>query len=138
MTTALPIDRLTNVLRRVPVRLAVLFGSAARGTGRPDSDVDIAILPRDAAVSLADEARWQGELEDACGRRVDLVRLDQASSFLLGEIARDAVCLYEAEPGAFTRFRAAAWSEWLEFAPAFERAAARFRQRLVELAERPK
>jgi predicted nucleotidyltransferase len=31
---------------RYPVRSAMLFGSRARGAGRPDSDVDIAVLLR--------------------------------------------------------------------------------------------
>jgi uncharacterized protein len=35
-----------RVSARYPVRSVLLFGSRARGTGRPDSDADIAVLLR--------------------------------------------------------------------------------------------
>ncbi|MFW6376599.1 MAG: type VII toxin-antitoxin system MntA family adenylyltransferase antitoxin [archaeon] len=36
-------DRVARVVREYPVRLAVLFGSHARGTATTDSDVDVAV-----------------------------------------------------------------------------------------------
>jgi predicted nucleotidyltransferase len=36
-------DRVARVIREYPVRLAVLFGSYARGTATTDSDVDVAV-----------------------------------------------------------------------------------------------
>ena len=116
-----------------PLRLAVIFGSVARGTARADSDVDIGIVPVDIDLSLHDETRLQLSLEAALGRPVDLVRLDRASSLLLGECARDGKLLFEAKPGDFVIFRARATGEWLEFAPAYRRAAERFRQRLIQI-----
>lgn len=60
------------------VRLAVLYGSAARGDDGPDSDLDLLVsLARDtpdAAVSLA------VRLERATGRAVDVARLDRVSA----------------------------------------------------------
>ena len=62
---------------------AVLFGSAARGMLRSDSDVDVAVL------YVNDEAREQvehnlttvlGKLAMACGRDVHLIDLDRVSS----------------------------------------------------------
>lgn len=51
------LDRISN---RYPVSRAILFGSRARGSFRPDSDVDIAVLLRgypgqrvDAALDMA-------------------------------------------------------------------------------------
>jgi predicted nucleotidyltransferase len=68
------LSSLTRALRTEPnVRLAVLYGSAARGDDRPDSDVDLLVdLSEDrpdAGVKLA------LRLERALGRRVDVVRL---------------------------------------------------------------
>ncbi|MBA2320945.1 MAG: nucleotidyltransferase domain-containing protein, partial [Deltaproteobacteria bacterium] len=40
-------QQLRPVLDGAPLRLAILFGSTARGTARPDSDVDIGILSVD-------------------------------------------------------------------------------------------
>jgi predicted nucleotidyltransferase len=40
-----------------PLRLALLFGSAARGRARPDSDVDLGIIPLDPALPLRSSPR---------------------------------------------------------------------------------
>lgn len=42
------VDRLREVFDQHPVQLAVLFGSAARGTSHPTSDVDLAVEFDDA------------------------------------------------------------------------------------------
>lgn len=137
MTDTVPIDELAQTLRDDPsLQLAVLFGSAARGELRADSDIDIGIVTDDRQMALADEVALQARLERVCHRPVDVVRLDRASSFLLGQIARDARLLFERAPGALARFRAHALNEWLDFAPAFEHAARQFRRRLVEIAPR--
>ena len=68
MTRAEIIDRLKETLSRRPdVRLAVLFGSQARGTAHADSDVDVAI---DAPG--IDEIELCVELGDALGCEVDV------------------------------------------------------------------
>ena len=73
------IERLRVALRGGPsLQLAILFGSTARGTRHAQSDVDVAILPVDLALSLADESELQLALERARGTAVDLVRLDHA------------------------------------------------------------
>ena len=66
-------------------RLVLLFGSVARGTARPDSDLDIAIdlgrpLTADDKLTLIDA------LAVASGRPVDLVDLRRAGVPLVGEI----------------------------------------------------
>ena len=45
-----------------PVRLVVLFGSSARGSARPDSDVDLGFLP-DRDLTLGDELALQRRFE---------------------------------------------------------------------------
>ncbi len=137
MAAEFPTHTVLQALRSgPPLRLAVLFGSGARGTTRADSDVDIGILPIDAGLPLHEEIKLQHRLEAACGRPVDVVRLDRASTVLLGEVARDAKLLFEAHDGDFVGFRVRALHEWLEFAPAYRHAAERFRQRLIEIGSR--
>jgi predicted nucleotidyltransferase len=47
-------DRVRQVLLDgPPLQIAILFGSRARGSDRPDSDIDLAILPVDSAL------RWR-------------------------------------------------------------------------------
>jgi predicted nucleotidyltransferase len=113
------------------LRLAMLFGSIATGAFRPDSDVDVAIVPADPELSLADELDLQASLVRACARDVDLVRLDRASTLVKWQVARDGKVLLQSSPYEATRFVADAASEYLDFEPAFTRAAERFRQRLA-------
>jgi len=63
-----PADRIRDVLEEYPVRLGVLFGSKARGTDGPHSDVDIAI---EFDRSLSAERRRRARLEVL----VDLTRV---------------------------------------------------------------
>lgn len=61
-------------LRRLGVRRLALFGSAARGEERPDSDIDL-IAGFDPArrLSLLDIVHIENHLSDLLGRRVELV-----------------------------------------------------------------
>jgi uncharacterized protein len=72
---------------RTDVRLAYLFGSAARGEARPASDLDIGIVFSSvpAPVRLDQMAT---DLEAAARRRVDLVVLNDASPLLTHEAIR--------------------------------------------------
>ena len=67
------------------IRLAFVFGSAARGALRPDSDVDVAVL---AASQLSPEARLElmAELSLVVKREVDLVDLSTAWGLILRQV----------------------------------------------------
>jgi predicted nucleotidyltransferase len=97
------------------LRLAVLFGSRATGRARPESDYDVGILPVDAALTLHEELTLAAKLSAAVDAEVDLARLDADNPLLGGEIARTSICLFEAEPGVFAAYRAAAMSTWIDF-----------------------
>lgn len=139
MPTEPDTEALQAILRRgPPLRLAVLFGSGARGELRPDSDLDIGIVPEDPDLPLAAELDLQLELGAAAGRPIDVVRLDRASTLLRGQVARDARLLLEGQPGAFLAFRVRATVEYLDFLPLYDEVAERFRQTLIRQAESPK
>jgi predicted nucleotidyltransferase len=111
------------------VRLAVLFGSTARTTARPASDVDIAVLGVDPGALGA----LEGSLARATGRRVELIALETAPPLLRFEIARDGQVLLERAPHSWSDFKARAMVDWWDWAPTarrFHRAAAeRLRER---------
>ena len=110
---------------RGDLALAVVFGSVARGEARPESDLDVAIQPA-AQFSAVDEARLVEALARATGREVDLVRLDRVEDVVLRrEIAR-GLPIREAVPGEFARFAADAMLVWLDLAPAYLDAQARY------------
>jgi predicted nucleotidyltransferase len=95
------------------VRLAVVFGSAARGTARSGSDVDVGVLLEEDD----DLPALQVALERALGRSVDLISLRTAPPLLRFEIARDGKLLVEREPHAWGGFRARAMIDWWDWAP---------------------
>ncbi|HTL42515.1 MAG TPA: nucleotidyltransferase domain-containing protein [Pseudolysinimonas sp.] len=85
-----------TVLRQIAERrgftdLAV-FGSAARGDDRPDSDLDLLVQPP-AGADLFDMARLEEALESVLGRGVDLVSYRGLDSRRDRDILRDRVAL---------------------------------------------
>jgi hypothetical protein len=86
----------------------------------------------DAELSLSRELALQAALERASGRTVDLVVLNRASTLTKWQVARDAVSVFERAPHLVARFKASAWTEWFDYAPAFEHALERFKRHLRE------
>lgn len=129
-------DRIRQVLLEGPsLQLAILFGSRARRSARPDSDIDIAIIPVDPALSLRDEGLLAANLERATGSPVDLVRLDQAAPALRWRIARDGIVLLSRPPHVAPRFLARAGIEHDELRDLEIDAMRRYRARLAAAAE---
>ena len=119
------------------LRLAIVFGSAARGRLRPDSDVDVDIIPTDPGLPLAAELDLQARLERACRRPVDLLRLDRAPTLVAWEAARGGRLVLADPPVAFRRFLARAALDHADLLTALGPAAERLRQRLAQPGARP-
>jgi len=110
------IERLRRTLEQIPeVRLAVLFGSAARPALRPGSDVDLGIRLKPGIDR--DAVRLSVALEREIGRSVDLVWLDRAPPLLRFEIACDGVVLIDRDAHGWADFRAHAMIDWWDWAP---------------------
>ena len=74
------------------IRLAILFGSLAKGRATPESDLDLAVLmdvPLSAEINMA----LIGELSHAVGRPVDLIDLRVTGEPILGQILKYGVRL---------------------------------------------
>jgi predicted nucleotidyltransferase len=95
------------------IRLLVLFGSAARGSDRRRSDVDVGIILEESAS----RAEVEAVLGRAAGRAIDIVDLNEAPPQLRFEIARDGKVLVERVPYAWADFRAKAMIDWWDWAP---------------------
>ena len=100
---ALPSDELRRRLRpfceKHHIRRLEVFGSAAAGQARPNSDVDLLVTFADSArVSTAELLEMAGEAEELVGRPVDFVlrpSLEKSPNHFAREhILATAVCLY--------------------------------------------
>ena len=95
-----PVDDLIAPLERAGVRLAVLFGSRARGDARADSDVDIGVIGPQGEDLLALAA----ELGRVAGMRVDLIDLRRAGPLLAFAVAREGRPLIDPTGTEFPAF----------------------------------
>jgi predicted nucleotidyltransferase len=86
------------------VRFALLFGSAARGTAAPGSDVDVLVALRDSGLERVVELSTK--LSETTGWRVDVVRLEDAESepSFLADVIADGRVLVDRE-GRWSRLR---------------------------------
>jgi hypothetical protein len=112
-------DALRQILDRdLRIAYALLFGSAARGTAHPHSDVDMAVgLTPGAVLSPRDVGTLIADLERAAGRTIDLVLLDDAPPPLAFRIFRDGVTLVDRDPRALADRKARAILDYLDFQP---------------------
>lgn len=67
-----------------------LFGSAARGEDRPDSDIDV-MVELEEGRSLLDLIGLGNDLEAALGRKVDTVSKSAMKPRVLARASKDAV-----------------------------------------------
>jgi predicted nucleotidyltransferase len=115
------VERLGAILAQQDgVDVAVLFGSAAAGRLRPESDVDVYVrLRRRAAWSGVTVRRVEEALAAVVSRDVHLVveDEDETSVILRREVARTGKLLWEAQPGAWTGLKAAAMVAYADLEP---------------------
>jgi predicted nucleotidyltransferase len=82
------------IKKSIPDLIALYrFGSQAKGTARPDSDVDLAVLSR---VALSELRRFElaQELSTQLHRDVDLVDLRSASTVMRMQVISTGECLF--------------------------------------------
>lgn len=108
--------RIARAVEPLPGLAALaVFGSRARGTHRPDSDLDVAVLPAagdarsrrrllaDVAVALADLAP-EG--------RVDVVLLDEATDVLRQRVFESGRLVLQRDPQAWRELRVRTMREY--------------------------
>jgi predicted nucleotidyltransferase len=112
-------EALRRVLAADPrIAYALLFGSGARGSVHPASDLDVAVgLQPGASFGILDIGALVSDLEQAAGRAVDLVILDEASPALAYRVFRDGIMVIERDHRAMADRKARAILEYLDFRP---------------------
>ncbi|HEY4000056.1 MAG TPA: HepT-like ribonuclease domain-containing protein [Candidatus Xenobia bacterium] len=98
---ALPAEPLRQFAVQHDLEFIALFGSQARHTEKPGSDLDLALMPR--LYDAPGDALSMGDALARALQRADLdtTWLTHASWVLASEVARDGVPLYECRPGTF-------------------------------------
>ena len=129
------VARLVDWCSRHPLRLAVLFGSRARGDARPTSDVDLAVWTA-ALPAPQERLRWSQELASQTGAPVQIVlatpRLDPVLGF---QIAREGHLLFEAEAGSWARERLRLWHLYQDSLPFLRAARKQLRDSATEVRD---
>ena len=83
-------ERAVPVLSRYGAVEAYLFGSAARGEDQPGSDVDILVKFKELK-GLFEHIQAKFDLEDALGRKVDLVAMEALRKEMKSSVDKDKV-----------------------------------------------
>lgn len=86
---------LEEPLRERGLTALALFGSTARGTSRPDSDVDVLIdVAPDASFSLVDLVSVKHFLEDNLRRKIDVVIREGLDPAIRDRVIREARAVF--------------------------------------------
>ena len=92
----IPMATIADICRRYRIRELAIFGSAARGDMRPDSDVDIMIELEPGTHPGLGWFDLEEELEAAFGRKIDAMQKKLLKRHIRAEAEHDAVVLYAA------------------------------------------
>lgn len=109
--------------RSLDVAAVYLFGSVARGTDTPASDVDVGVLlAREPARDLnALLLGVEGDLEKALERDVQIVVLNSAPCDLVHRVLRDARLVLDRQPSLRIAFEVRARNEFFDLEPILRR-----------------
>ncbi|HYV43564.1 MAG TPA: nucleotidyltransferase domain-containing protein [Myxococcaceae bacterium] len=105
-------QRLAKALDREAVRLAVLFGSRAKGVARAESDWDVGLI----VSAPVDWFAWMAELGSIVGGRVDLVDLARAPPLLAHRAATEGKVLLDRSGHEFASFASLALRKYWDTA----------------------
>ena len=87
-----------DCLTKEPITKAWLFGSCSRGEDKADSDVDILVeYDKNARISLFVISKIMVTMENATGRKIDLVENGRLLPFATESAEHDKVLIYERE-----------------------------------------
>jgi predicted nucleotidyltransferase len=100
------------------IAAAYLFGSVARGTARPDSDIDVGVLYSvDPPKTLAGMFDLEGDLESAFGVPVQVVVLNYAPVDLVIRVLRDGKLLVDRDRSRRIQFEVRSRNEFWDLEP---------------------
>jgi len=135
-------ERVREAVAEVPgVAVMLVFGSRARGRSRPDSDLDVAVLPASTEQGEEDDALQRHRLQKrlavslyelAPEGRVDVVFLDEAPVTLRQKVMEEGRMVLCRDPAAWRALRVATMKEYGDSEWARKLYRQKLRERLLE------
>jgi predicted nucleotidyltransferase len=124
------IELLKAIVSRYPqINAAYLYGSAAAGKLRPNSDIDVALLlaePFDSAEMAALQTRVISDIEAAFHREADVKILNTLEHLPIG------LLLVDREPALRRAFTVRKNREYLDYLPHYQRILDSYAERLKQ------
>ena len=102
-----------EILDKLECEATVLFGSYARGTQNKDSDIDIAIKPKNV-LTKKEQFYLAQELADIINIEVDLINLDEIGDGFRYEILMSGKTIYSENEFKFELYKLDMYREYLE------------------------
>ena len=114
-----------GVLVHYPVAIVYLHGSVARHTLLPTSDIDIALLLSDNALSAYEQMKLTIAIEIALETQCDLTNLDvrainNAPILVQGRIVQEGIRLYERSKDERVAFEVLTRKKYFDYLPTAE------------------
>lgn len=95
-------DIATLFAREAGIKLALIFGSLAKGRTRSDSDVDVAVAA-DKPLAIGTKIRLIEQLAVLTGRPIDLVDLQLADGLILNQVLVEGRLLFCRDRALYAR-----------------------------------
>jgi predicted nucleotidyltransferase len=104
---------------RPDVAAVYLFGSVAKGTARPDSDVDIGVLYQSATppTLMAQPFAEEADLAERFARPVQVVVMNRAPADLVHRILRDGILVSERDKSRRIAFEVRSRNQYFDLLP---------------------
>lgn len=110
--------------RRPDIAAAHSFGSVARGTAGPRSDIDVGVLrhgaPRRDLRQFEEVEAIRADLMEAIGRDVDVVLRNGSAPDLLHRVLRDGIVVHDGDHRRRIEFEVQARNEYWDLLPILE------------------
>lgn len=89
-------ENLIKLCRQNDVTMIGLFGSTARGEATDESDLDF-LVEFDIRKSLLEVVRFERELSESLGKKVDLLTEAAISPYIRENILQDLTIIYDSK-----------------------------------------
>lgn len=113
---------LVNLFEKYPIALAYLFGSSAKNTATPLSDVDIALLVEKDEYDPKKRLRFELILEDEIDQingldNVDVRVINEAPLIIRGEVVTNGLLIFSKNDQQRVDFETQTRSRYFDFLP---------------------